>query len=513
LPASLRKYLASGKAQSEDFNVTTDGIDIEEIQGKNVTFDCWDFAGQELYYTTHQFFLTDKAVYLIVFNLAQDEETSLRTIEYWMKSIRLRAIYAPIIVVGTHLDQLSSPEQGERIKSRIKQQFKTLKVEEVFFLTCVKKKGRKMAESFKSVPASPGPSSQNQSGSGSSTPTKLTTSTDHVRRPSWDAAVPAERATVQSSSPSATPSSKSKFPLLRSATSERKLTVPSSPRTVSPTASPETSPPSSPRSTMMADEASSSESGSSKFSFSLETEESKKKKELKKMTLFISELARKRRLVGQTIPKSCADVINFIVEFRSRAPVPFMEFDDFIKVLVGFNAKDTSYTMSLLNDMGYLLHFPNDVGLRSTIILNPQYLADIMSSVVTLRHNFVKDGRLFLADLNEVLLRAVQTAISHSQAQSTSANTAPSAAQSAVEGSTAHQYVEKVVQLLEKFEVVYMLPHDERIPGQQPLCLVRSRTLQPIVSFEPYIPSFFIRFHACLLRLSLLSSLRSRKIW
>lgn len=476
--ASLRKYLASGKAQSEDFNVTTDGIDIEEIQGKNVTFDCWDFAGQELYYTTHQFFLTDKAVYLIVFNLAQEEEVSLRTIEYWMKSIRLRAIYAPIVVVGTHLDKLSSPEAGERIKLRIKQQFKTLKVEEVFFLSCVKKKGRreKVAEA-RTAPPSPTPTpGQSFSNTTVPSPGKLTSSggDHHVRRPSWDAAVPSERASIHiQTNAAATAGLRAKFAALRSTPSEKKLHLQTSPRNLSPTASPETSPPSSPRATIAVDDLSSSDSSSSKFPFSLESEESKKKKELKKMTLFISELARKRRLVGQTIPKSCADVVEYIVEFRTRAPVPFMEYDDFIKVLVGFNAKDTAYTMSLLNDMGYLLHFPNDVGLRSTVILNPQYLADIMSSVVTLRHNFVKDGRLFLADLHEVLVKTVQAAISHSQSSGAApGGQAGSSAQSAADGTAAHQYVEKVVQLLEKFEVLYMLPHDERIPGQQPLCLV-----------------------------------------
>lgn len=57
---TLRKYLAAGEkpltTNEGEVNITTDGIDIEELAGKlNVTFDCWDFAGQELYYTTHQF--------------------------------------------------------------------------------------------------------------------------------------------------------------------------------------------------------------------------------------------------------------------------------------------------------------------------------------------------------------------------------------------------------------------------------------------------------------------------
>jgi GTPase SAR1 family protein len=33
-----------------------------------VVFDCWDFAGQEVFYSTHQYFISRKAIYLIVFN-------------------------------------------------------------------------------------------------------------------------------------------------------------------------------------------------------------------------------------------------------------------------------------------------------------------------------------------------------------------------------------------------------------------------------------------------------------
>lgn len=34
-----------------------------------VTFGIWDFAGQEVYYTTHQFFLTTRSIYVIVFSI------------------------------------------------------------------------------------------------------------------------------------------------------------------------------------------------------------------------------------------------------------------------------------------------------------------------------------------------------------------------------------------------------------------------------------------------------------
>ena len=38
----------------------------EERRGERLTFSVFDFAGQTVYYNTHQFFLTARAVYILV---------------------------------------------------------------------------------------------------------------------------------------------------------------------------------------------------------------------------------------------------------------------------------------------------------------------------------------------------------------------------------------------------------------------------------------------------------------
>jgi len=43
---------------------------------------------QEVYYATHGFFLTKRAIYLLIFNLLESEEES--QIEYWLQSINAR---------------------------------------------------------------------------------------------------------------------------------------------------------------------------------------------------------------------------------------------------------------------------------------------------------------------------------------------------------------------------------------------------------------------------------------
>lgn len=95
---------------------------------KTVVLNIWDFAGQAVYYTTHQVFLTHRAVYVIVFNVCDslmptesdssdgdsEELSTLEYMDFWMRSIHAHAaenmsenvdnttLSPPIFVVGTH---------------------------------------------------------------------------------------------------------------------------------------------------------------------------------------------------------------------------------------------------------------------------------------------------------------------------------------------------------------------------------------------------------------------------
>lgn len=90
--------------------VATDGIDIEDWEPvgtdedglEPITFSVWDFAGQQIYHPTHQFFITNRSMYLIIFNLL-DERTS--RVEYWLKTLRVRTDgRCHVVLVGTHAD-------------------------------------------------------------------------------------------------------------------------------------------------------------------------------------------------------------------------------------------------------------------------------------------------------------------------------------------------------------------------------------------------------------------------
>mgnify|MGYP005841848625 CR=1 FL=1 len=94
---------------------------LPEVKTDELQLQVWDFGGQEIFYATHQFFLSDEAVYILAWtdernvipHRKRDKETlpfdeRWRSCEYWLENIRLRAADSPIIMVQTHSDKLEN---------------------------------------------------------------------------------------------------------------------------------------------------------------------------------------------------------------------------------------------------------------------------------------------------------------------------------------------------------------------------------------------------------------------
>jgi len=94
---SLVNCLLDKKKGKKQGTIATDGIDITNwveplstAQKGEIIFNIWDFAGQEVYYATHQFFLSNRAIYLVVFNIMDE---NLCKVDYWLKSIHSKVIH------------------------------------------------------------------------------------------------------------------------------------------------------------------------------------------------------------------------------------------------------------------------------------------------------------------------------------------------------------------------------------------------------------------------------------
>lgn len=82
---------------------STQGIDISELKFNDYIANIWDFAGQELTHQTHQFFLTERSLYIYVLD-AQKEDNQARDL-HWLNTIKSYSADSPIIVVVNHSDQ------------------------------------------------------------------------------------------------------------------------------------------------------------------------------------------------------------------------------------------------------------------------------------------------------------------------------------------------------------------------------------------------------------------------
>jgi len=97
---------------------STVGVDVSEwthkpgLGKKPFFFSIWDFSGQEEYYATHQCFLSQRSLYLLLFNLKHGTKGILE-LKLWLNNISLRAPRSMVIIVGTHLDEVADDEREE----------------------------------------------------------------------------------------------------------------------------------------------------------------------------------------------------------------------------------------------------------------------------------------------------------------------------------------------------------------------------------------------------------------
>ncbi|KAJ0056500.1 hypothetical protein NL108_008347, partial [Boleophthalmus pectinirostris] len=79
-----------------------------------VEFYVWDIGGKTSMSTVNHCFFTNKALYLVVWNLALGEE-AVANLQTWLLSIEARAPNSAVVVVGTHLDMIDARFRTERM--------------------------------------------------------------------------------------------------------------------------------------------------------------------------------------------------------------------------------------------------------------------------------------------------------------------------------------------------------------------------------------------------------------
>uniref|UniRef100_A0A6A7FVB2 non-specific serine/threonine protein kinase n=2 Tax=Hirondellea gigas TaxID=1518452 RepID=A0A6A7FVB2_9CRUS len=115
--------------------MSTVGVDIgdwtyeKKVRGHSshgpVIFRTWDFGGQKEYYATHQYFLSKRSLYLVVWKIT-DGEKAIDDILQWLVNIQARAPNSPVLILGTHYDlvrQKFPPSWSEDLQQIIRDRF------------------------------------------------------------------------------------------------------------------------------------------------------------------------------------------------------------------------------------------------------------------------------------------------------------------------------------------------------------------------------------------------------
>ena len=88
----------------------THGIEVDTLTlphpskaNQTLHLNTWDFGGQHVYHATHQFFLTRRSLYLVVWNARLGAEQG--RLHYWLDTIKALTPDFPILLVATHTDE------------------------------------------------------------------------------------------------------------------------------------------------------------------------------------------------------------------------------------------------------------------------------------------------------------------------------------------------------------------------------------------------------------------------
>ena len=99
--------------RGEQFNPqepTTHGLETNRLEiahpsETNVTMqlNTWDFGGQQIYHATHQFFLTNRSLFLLAWDAQMGFEAG--QLYYWLDTLTALAPDSPVLLVATHIDE------------------------------------------------------------------------------------------------------------------------------------------------------------------------------------------------------------------------------------------------------------------------------------------------------------------------------------------------------------------------------------------------------------------------
>jgi len=108
--------------QNGNTNINTNGNEEKKDKEDQVEYSTWDFAGQNDYYNTHHYFLSNRSIFLVLYRMDKGIK-GLESLDFWLKSLssHLNQKYCDekgkpfysILIIGTFLDSIVGNQNDE----------------------------------------------------------------------------------------------------------------------------------------------------------------------------------------------------------------------------------------------------------------------------------------------------------------------------------------------------------------------------------------------------------------
>ncbi|KAI8492987.1 hypothetical protein Bbelb_289910 [Branchiostoma belcheri] len=121
--SNLVLAITKGEAQVEPRVKETTGVDLTSYHDTKhgVMYELYDFGGDEIYHTTHQFLFTPQTLYLLNVDLHDYNSGKFqKSLGTWLTSVTSRVVNPSITVVGTKVDLLPKQDMKESLCHQIK---------------------------------------------------------------------------------------------------------------------------------------------------------------------------------------------------------------------------------------------------------------------------------------------------------------------------------------------------------------------------------------------------------
>ena len=99
-----------------------------------------------------------------------------------------------------------------------------------------------------------------------------------------------------------------------------------------------------------------------------------------------------QKYIGETIPEAWFNFESKIKKLSDQKPlITYKEAVDIAESASLFDATEILQAIRFFKDLGSLQYFEIN-GLKDKIVINPQWIVDVMACVVSVRKTFVEEG-------------------------------------------------------------------------------------------------------------------------